>query len=236
VTELDPGLPPGLLEAYLQSARAQVEALAELARRLRDRRDDPAVLGELRSEAHKVRGSAGSYGFEQATAVAAEIEEAAKLWLAGGGGDDRAATAAWLVDRLRVAFGPNLGTAQVPEIFVIEDDAALVELFEYGLNSRGYRYSIFRNGREALAALLALDTGASHPVVLLDVDLPALDGRAVFEALQRERPGAYRVVFMTVHGGEDEQLRALEGGATDYLVKPLSLRVVLEKIRRWVGR
>jgi DNA-binding response OmpR family regulator len=46
----------------------------------------------------------------------------------------------------------------------------------------------------------------------------------------------FRVVFMTVHGGEDEQLRALEGGATDYLVKPVSLRVALEKIRRWVGR
>ena len=112
-----------LLDAALTGA--QVEALAELARRLRDRRDDPAVLAELRSEAHKVRGSAGSYGFDQATAVAAEIEEAAKLWLAGGGGDDRAATAVWLVDRLRLTFGPSFGATQVPEIFVVEDHAPI---------------------------------------------------------------------------------------------------------------
>jgi len=44
------------------------------------------------------------------------------------------------------------------------------------------------------------------------------------------------VVFTTVHGDESEQLRGLEAGALDYLVKPISLRVALEKIRRWVGR
>jgi len=38
-----------------------------------------------------------------------------------------------------------------------------------------------------------------------------------------------------VHGTEEEQLRGLEAGALDYLVKPISLRVALEKIKRWVG-
>ena len=106
----------------------------------------------------------------------------------------------------------------------------------YGLESRGYRYLTFRNGAEALEALLVLKTGGRHPLVLLDVDLPGLDGFSLFERLQAERPGAYRVVFTTVHSTEDEQMRALEAGAIDYLVKPISLRVVLEKVRRWVGR
>src|SRR2546422_2587760 len=77
--------------------------------------------------------------------------------------------------------------------------------------------------------------GEEHPLLLLDVDLPALDGYSIFDTLQRERPGAFRVVFTTVHGNEAEQLRGLEAGALDYLVKPISLRVALEKIRRWVG-
>jgi DNA-binding response OmpR family regulator len=68
------------------------------------------------------------------------------------------------------------------------------------------------------------------------VDLPALDGYSIFEELQKECPGKFRVVFTTVHGSESEQLRGLEAGALDYLVKPMSLRVALEKIRRWVGR
>jgi DNA-binding response OmpR family regulator len=42
-------------------------------------------------------------------------------------------------------------------------------------------------------------------------------------------------VFTTVHGTEEEQLRGLEAGALDYLVKPISLRVALEKIKRWVA-
>ena len=124
----------------------------------------------------------------------------------------------------------------VVEVIYVEDDPALAELLEYGLRARGYRFLSYRNGREALRELLALDVHGTHPLLLLDVDLPALDGYSILDALQRERPGTYRVVFTTVHGTEEEQLRGLEAGALDYLLKPISLRVALEKIKRWVGR
>src|SRR6185437_11021261 len=62
--------------------------------------------------------------------------------------------------------------------------------------------------------------------------LPGLDGFSLFERLQTERPGVYRVVFTSVHSTEDEQVRALEAGALDYLVKPISLRVVDRKSTR----
>jgi len=124
----------------------------------------------------------------------------------------------------------------VPELIVLEDDASLAELLAYGLQARGYRFRAYRNGRDALRELIALDVQGTHPLVLLDVDLPGLDGYSVLDALQRARPGTYRVVFTTVHGTEEEQLRGLEAGALDYLLKPISLRVALEKIRRWVGR
>jgi CheY-like chemotaxis protein len=127
-------------------------------------------------------------------------------------------------------------TATVAEVIFVEDDAALAELLAYGLQSRAYRFLSYRNGREALRELLALDVQGTRPLLLLDVDLPGLDGYSVFDALQRERPAIYRVVFTTVHGTEEEQLRGLEAGALDYMVKPISLRVALEKIKRWVGR
>jgi DNA-binding response OmpR family regulator len=125
----------------------------------------------------------------------------------------------------------------VPEVIVVEDDPALGELLTFGLEARGYRFLHFRNGREALELLKAMDTrGSPAPLLLLDVDLPALDGYSIFEELQQECPGKFRIVFTTVHGSETEQPRGLEAGALDYMVKPLSLRVALEKIRRWVGR
>jgi len=131
---------------------------------------------------------------------------------------------------------PSAPAGDVPEIVFVEDDAALAELLAYGLGTRGYRFVAYRNGREALQELLAMDVRGTHPLLLLDVDLPALDGYSILDALQRARPGTYRVVFTTVHGTEEEQLRGLEAGALDYLVKPISLRVALEKIKRWVGR
>ena len=131
---------------------------------------------------------------------------------------------------------PPADAALVPEVIYVEDDAALAELLEYGLRAHGYRFSAYRNGRDALRELLALDVRGTRPLLLLDVDLPALDGYSILAALERERPGTYRVVFTTVHGTEEEQLRGLEAGALDYLVKPISLRVALEKIKRWVGR
>src|SRR6266508_2724299 len=129
-------------------------------------------------------------------------------------------------------------SADVPEVIVVEDDPALAELLSFGLEARGYRFVHFRNGREALDLLKTLDTRGSSqpPLLLLDVDLPALDGYSIFEELQQQCPGKFRVVFTTVHGSETEQLRGLEAGAMDYMVKPMSLRVALEKIRRWVGR
>lgn len=247
-------LPPGLREEYLRSIRERLDALALLIARLAEHGEDLAAVEDLRREAHKIRGSAGSYGFAEATAIAGEIEDAAKEWLAHPTAltDLRSGIAGELLRRLEAAFPAEEASssppaplppatapssaATVPEIFLVEDDPALIELLEYGLRSRGYRYVVHRNGGEALAALLALDLGDAHPLLLLDVDLPALDGYSLFERLQRERPGAFRTVFTTVHGGEDEQLRGLEAGALDYLVKPISLRVALEKIRRWVGR
>src|SRR6058998_1036310 len=286
-TSPPPELPPGLLAEYLESARGQLSVLAGIAERLVAAGADREALDELRRETHKIHGSAGSYGFMEASRLAAGMEATVKDWVARPDDADveRGSLARWFVKRLGELLGVEVPEASVPpprpaprpptlaphrpvyrrpppplpqkpaerssngppvvasgaalgvpEVIYVEDDAALAELLEYGLHAHGYRFAAYRNGREALRELLALDVQGTHPLLLLDVDLPALDGYSIFDALQRERPGTYRVVFTTVHGTEEEQLRGLEAGALDYLVKPISLRVALEKIKRWVGK
>jgi CheY-like chemotaxis protein/HPt (histidine-containing phosphotransfer) domain-containing protein len=270
----DFGLPPGVRDEYLQGARDQLGAIAELAERLIAAGDDTAAIEALRRDAHRLRGSAGSFGFPQASVVAAELEDAAKKWLEkpANGVADRGKATRGFVRRLAAALftqqavpppapaehspplaapapppaatslpaapAPEPAPNDVPEVIVVEDDPALGELLTFGLEARGYRFLHFRNGREALDTLKTMDTrgSAQPPLLLLDVDLPALDGYSIFEELQQQCPGKFRVVFTTVHGSETEQLRGLEAGAMDYMVKPMSLRVALEKIRRWVGR
>jgi len=258
----DFGLPPGVRDEYLQGARDQLGAIAELAERLIAAGDDTEAIEALRRDAHRLRGSAGSFGFPQASVVAAELENAAKQWLErpANGSGDRGQAARAFVRRLAAALftkqplaapplppiapakpSPAAATesqdlSDVPEVIVVEDDPTLAELLTFGLEARGYRFVHFRNGREALDMLRTMNTRGTSPLLLLDVDLPALDGYSIFDALQQEFPGKFRVVFTTVHGSETEQLRGLEAGAMDYMVKPMSLRVALEKIRRWVGR
>jgi len=306
-TSPPPELPPGLLAEYLESVRAQLGVLAGLAERLVVAGGDREALDALRRETHKVHGSAGSYGFMEASRLAAGMEATVKDWAARPDDPDveRGSLARWFVRRLAELLGvevpdasaapapirtaplPRVGPPPrpalrpptqrpvapraraappsddpawivppppptppaksaervvasadallVPEVIYVEDDAALAELLEYGLRAQGYRFLAYRNGRDALRELLALDVRGTHPLLLLDVDLPALDGYSILAALERERPRTYRVVFTTVHGTEEEQLRGLEAGALDYLVKPISLRVALEKIKRWVG-
>lgn len=247
----DSDIPPELLADYRRAVATQVAAIKACADRLEQHPTDQDALETFRREVHKVRGSAGSYGFPEASELAAGMEETAKDWVAHASDVhmDRSALARWFMERITEFIKPtppdsggsstlrgNAGEVEAPEVISIEDDHSLAELLAYGLESRGYRYLTFRNGAEALEALIALKIGNRRPLVLLDVDLPGLDGFSLFERLETERPGAYRVVFTSVHSTEDEQVRALEAGAIDYLVKPISLRVVLEKVRRWVGR
>ena len=72
--------------------------------------------------------------------------------------------------------------------------------------------------------------------MLLDVDLPGLDGHSLHERLRTERPDAYAVVFITGHVSEGDQIRALRAGALDYVSKPVSFRTLASKIAVWRER
>src|SRR5437867_1728512 len=102
-----PELPPGLLQEYLQNARAQLGVLAGLAGRLSAAGDDREALEELRRETHKVHGSAGSYGFMEASRLAAGMEATVKDWIAGPDDSevDRGSLTRWFVARLAEMLG-----------------------------------------------------------------------------------------------------------------------------------
>lgn len=122
----------------------------------------------------------------------------------------------------------------VPDVVVVEDDVALIEMLSYSLGNQGYELAFFANGREALEALLEMRTGSRKPVVLLDVDLPGMDGFRVLQELSSNRPGDFQVIMATMHSSEAAQVLAIESGALDYIVKPISLPITLAKIDRLV--
>src|ERR1043166_9082388 len=153
-------LPPGLLAEYLESAGAQLRVLAELAGRLAGTGHDGEALDRLRRETHKIRGSAGSYGFWEASRLAAGMEETAKDWVARPDDADlnRGSIAQWFVVQLaqalqlepppaeepapapapppRPAPAPVATAGGGPPGVLVEEDPALAGVLEDGLRGR----------------------------------------------------------------------------------------------------
>jgi DNA-binding response OmpR family regulator/HPt (histidine-containing phosphotransfer) domain-containing protein len=123
-----------------------------------------------------------------------------------------------------------------PDVVVVEDDAPLADLIAFALESRGLTHRRYADGASAMEGLLKMRSRRGRPMVLLDVDLPGLDGHSLHERLSLARPGQFDVIFLSVHGSEADQLRALQAGAVDYLVKPVSLRVLAAKLTAWRAR
>ena len=145
---------------------------------------------------------------------------------------DRAMYRAKQSGRARVmSAGP--ASLESADIAVVEDDAVLAGLLVHSLEARGYTVEWIPDGKEAADSLTGPDATLSPRLVLLDIDLPGLDGVSLLRQLvERGEAGAPRVIMLTVRSTEQEVLRSLELGAFDHLAKPVSVPVLMQKVRR----
>lgn len=121
------------------------------------------------------------------------------------------------------------------EVIVVEDDRALADMIAYALESTGRSVTVYYDGVTALREMVALPDVDVRRVVLLSVDLAGIDGHTLHERLQALRPGTFLVAFLSTRGNENDQIRALRAGAVDYIVKPVSIHLLMEKIGVWLG-
>lgn len=119
------------------------------------------------------------------------------------------------------------------EVLLVDDDTELRDAIRFGLESAGYTVDIYNNGPEALNAMLAMPRDAQPRLLLLAIDLPGLDGHTLHEQLKRLRPRGFIVVFISVRSSDLDQVRASAAGALDFLVKPVSIPVLLGKVEVW---
>lgn len=119
------------------------------------------------------------------------------------------------------------------DIVLVDDDTGLTGMIRFGLESAGYSVDTYDSGPAAFDALLALPTIGLPRLLLLAVDLPGMDGHTLHEQLQAARPGRFIVVFLSVRDSDADQVRALTAGATDYLIKPISIPVLIVKVNVW---
>lgn len=118
------------------------------------------------------------------------------------------------------------------DVAIVDDDPALVSLLKHAMESRNLRVATYDNGETAAAALTGNVPEIQASVILLGVDLPALNGLEVLRRLKAvEVTRASSVVMLTARTGERDVLTALELGAIDHIAKPFSVPVLMHKVR-----
>ena len=118
----------------------------------------------------------------------------------------------------------RLASATRPNVLVVDDVPANRELLQGHLDDLGYNVREARDGVEALEAVDALEPD----LILLDIDMPRLDGIAVCERLKAHPTRRLiPIVILTASNDRNTRLRGIAAGADDYLSKPFDSKELL---------
>lgn len=117
-----------------------------------------------------------------------------------------------------------------PRVLVVEDDPALRELVVTRLTIAGYDVHEARDGEHALQRIADLRPAA----LVLDINMPKMDGFAVLETLKARGPNKLRIMVLTARNQPDDVRRAIALGAHDYLAKPFKDLQLLMRVARLV--
>ncbi len=118
-------------------------------------------------------------------------------------------------------------------ILVVDDEKDIVQLIRYNLEREGFKVESASDGNEALKK--ANET--KPDLILLDIMLPGKDGYEVMKSLnQNEKTSNVPVIFLTAKSAEFDEVLGLELGADDYIVKPISPRKLISRIRAVLRR
>ncbi|MFW6165753.1 MAG: response regulator transcription factor, partial [Ralstonia sp.] len=117
------------------------------------------------------------------------------------------------------------------KLLLIEDNAPLAQWLSEALRRAHFTVDHATDGDSADTLLLT----QHYDVVLLDLQLPTLSGRAVLQRL-RDRRNPVPVMILTASGGIDDKVACLGAGADDYLVKPFEIRELIARIQVLVRR
>jgi diguanylate cyclase (GGDEF)-like protein len=120
------------------------------------------------------------------------------------------------------------GIQDKPLVLFADADESHGELVRYALEQDGFRVAFAKTGKAALEEFLR----TPPDVVLLDVDLPGLDGIEVCRTMRsRESKRETPILIITSHDAENFVGQAFDAGATDFIVKPLAPALIAHRIR-----
>ncbi len=116
-------------------------------------------------------------------------------------------------------------------ILIAEDDTALASFVRKGLEAEHYAVDVSADGEQARA----LATEFDYDLIVLDLNLPRLDGIAILKDV-RSRKAQLPILILTARGRVEDRVLCLDSGADDYLAKPFSFSELSARIRALLRR
>jgi diguanylate cyclase (GGDEF)-like protein len=230
-----------LREAYAGQLASKYERL-DAALTDFENEGDLAQLREFGRQAHKLAGSAGSYGYLEIGRIGALLDVAVAKWIQGEQRDLSAMRR--LLELLRHELGQSgqslpsdagrvPATTESPHglvrVAILEDDAETAALLTEQLYPFGYALEHHETPEALQRALEAAPPAA----LIIDVELrQGLRGTAVLAELPSELRESIPAVVMSIHDDFDSRLEAMRAGAEAYLTKPVSVDDLVELLDR----
>lgn len=116
-------------------------------------------------------------------------------------------------------------------ILIVEDEQDLCESIAKGLRLDGYEADTCFDGEEALE----MASIESYDLIILDLNLPKLDGMEVLRSIRAE-DNETNILILSARGGLQDKIEGLDGGANDYLCKPFHFEELEARVRSLTRR
>ncbi|MGI9103691.1 MAG: response regulator [Terriglobales bacterium] len=171
---------------------------------------------------------------QRARALARQRNFALHVFAAYEGCDISVAPSA--ANRLRTVTVADAAVNAGPEkvrVLVVDDDPNMRLLVRAALGREGFALSEAEDGQRGLALISA----ELPDLVLLDVNMPGMDGLSVLRMLQADgRTRNLQVIILTAHGDEATTAAGFSAGATDFLAKPFTIPQLVARVRAVLSR
>ena len=118
----------------------------------------------------------------------------------------------------------------MPKIALVDDEQSILTSVSLSLQSEGFTVDTFLNGVEALEAL----ENASYDLGLFDIKMPKMDGNELLSKVRSSKIEKLKdlpIIFLTSKDHEQDEIIGLRMGASDYIKKPFSQKLLNERIR-----
>lgn len=115
------------------------------------------------------------------------------------------------------------------KIVIVDDDEDIIHLLSYELKNLGVEVQSFANGKEALDFLLNEKNLTDVSLLILDRVLPDMDGLEILRQFYHAFPKKIPVLILSMLASEKDILNGLKTGAIDYVAKPFSVYLLLQK-------